>query len=48
MSDLDLEQRSQPRSLSTGSLTNAQKKNLTKRSTENSEAYQAHLKGRYY
>lgn len=29
-------------------LTSAQKKNLTKRSTENSEAYQVYLKGRYY
>lgn len=29
-------------------LTTAQKKNLTKRSTENSEAYQIYLKGRYH
>ena len=29
-------------------LTSAQKKNLTRRSTENSEAYQVYLKGRYY
>src|SRR6185295_68595 len=29
-------------------LNSTQKKNLTKRSTENSEAYQVYLKGRYY